>query len=146
LRISGSYSLPLPQERAYQMLQDPEVLARAMPGCERLEKVAENEYRMKMKMVLASLVGEFDSKVKIADQMPPRAFRLVVEGSGRPGFMKGDGLLQLTPTESGTQVSYEGEVHVGGTMGAVGQRLLDATAKVMIKKFFEKLSEVAASA
>ena len=146
MKISGSHSLPLPQERAYQMLQDPEVLARAMPGCEHLEKIAENEYRMKMKMVLASLAGEFDSKVKIADQTPPSSFRLIVEGSGRPGFVKGDGLLKLTPVDSGTQVSYEGDVQVGGTIAAVGQRLLDGTAKLMIKKFFEKLSEAAASA
>ena len=39
------------------MMQDPEVLARAMPGCEWLEKIGEDEYRMKMKMALASLPG-----------------------------------------------------------------------------------------
>ena len=57
MKISGSYTLPLPPERAYQMMQDPEVLARAMPGCESLEKIGDDEYRMKMKMALASLSG-----------------------------------------------------------------------------------------
>lgn len=146
MRISGSYSLPLPQERAYQLLQDPEVLAKAMPGCERLEKIAENEYRMKMKIVLASLAGNFDSKVKIADQTPPSSFRLLVEGSGRPGFLRGDGLLRLAPSSAGTEVSYDGEVQVGGTIAAVGQRLLDGTAKMLIRKFFEALSQAAAAA
>ncbi len=120
MKISGSYSLPLPQERAYQILQDPEILARAMPGCDRLEKIGDNEYRMKMKMVLASLTGDFDSKVKITDQAPPKSFRLVVEGTGRPGFVRGDGMLKLAPNETGTQVSYEGDVRVGGTIAAVG--------------------------
>jgi len=146
VRISGSYSLPLPQERAYQLLQDPEVLAKAMPGCERLEKIAENEYRMKMKIMLASLAGNFDSKVKIADQTPPASFRLLVEGSGRPGFLRGDGLLKLTPTANGTEVSYDGDVQVGGTIAAVGQRLLDGTAKMLIRKFFESLSQAATAA
>ena len=146
MKIFGTYSLPLAQERAYQILQDPEMLARAMPGCKGLEKIGENEYRMKMKMVLASLAGDFDGKVKITDQTPPTSFRLVVEGSGRPGFIRGDGLLKLTPDESGTKVSYDGDVQVGGTIAAVGQRLLDGTAKMMIKKFFEALSQAASAA
>jgi carbon monoxide dehydrogenase subunit G len=142
VKISGSYRLPLALERAYQIMQDPKVLAQAIPGCEELEKTGENEYRMKMKMVLASLSGVFDGKVKITDQMPPSSFRLVVEGSGRPGFIKGDGLLKLSALDTGTEVSYEGDAQVGGTIAAVGQRLLDGTAKIMIRKFFEKLAEV----
>jgi carbon monoxide dehydrogenase subunit G len=140
VKISGSYTLPLTQERAYQVMQDPAVLARAIPGCEGLEKTGPDEYRMKMKMALASLSGAFDGKVRITEQTPPASFRLVVEGTGRIGFVKGDGLLKLSPVEGGTEVSYEGDAQVGGTMAAVGQRLIDGTSKMMIRKFFEKLS------
>jgi carbon monoxide dehydrogenase subunit G len=126
-------------------MQDPAVLARAMPGCESLEKIGPDEYRMKMKMALASLSGAFEGKVRITEQTPPESFRLVVEGSGRVGFVKGDGLLKLGPVEGGTEVSYEGEAQVGGTMAAVGQRLIDGTAKMMIKKFFDKLAAEAAA-
>jgi carbon monoxide dehydrogenase subunit G len=143
VKISGSYALPLSQERAYQIMQDPKVLAQAIPGCEELEKTGENEYRMKMKMVLASLSGVFEGRVKITDQIPPSSFRLIVEGSGRPGFVKGDGLLKLSAADTSTEVSYEGDAQVGGTIAAVGQRLLDGTAKIMIRRFFEKLAEVA---
>jgi carbon monoxide dehydrogenase subunit G len=145
VKISGSYTVPLPRERAYQIMQDPEILARAIPGCESLEKIGPDEYRMKMKMALASLSGAFEGKVRITEQTPPESFRLVVEGSGRVGFVKGDGLLKLSPVEGGTEVSYEGEAQVGGTMAAVGQRLIDGTAKMMIKKFFEKLAAEAAA-
>lgn len=122
-------------------MQDPEVLAACMPGCESLEKIGEDEYKMKMKMALASLSGAFDGKVKIADRNPPDGFKLIVEGSGKLGFMKGEGALKFTPAgDSSTEVSYEGDVQVGGTMAAVGQRLIDATSKMMIKKFFDKLA------
>jgi carbon monoxide dehydrogenase subunit G len=96
---------------------------------------------MKMKMAMASLSGAFDGKVRIADQTPPESFRLVVEGSGKIGFMKGDGLLKFQAKDAGTEVSYEGDVQVGGTIAAVGQRLIDGTAKMMIKRFFEKIVE-----
>jgi carbon monoxide dehydrogenase subunit G len=140
LKIAGSQSLPFPPEEAYRMMQDPEVLARAIPGCEGLEKTGEDEYRMKMKMAMASVSGAFDGKVRISDQTPPTSFRLTVEGAGKIGFVKGDGLLTLRPKDGATEVSYEGDAQVGGTIAAVGQRLIDMTAKMMIKKFFEKLA------
>ncbi len=143
MKVSGTYTLPVAPERAYQILQDPAVLAQAMPGCESLEKIGPDEYRMKMKVILAALSGAFEGKVRITDQVPPSSFRLIVEGSGRIGFLKGDGFLKLAARDGNTEVSYEGDAQVGGTMAAVGQRLIDGTAKMMIKKFFDKLAALA---
>ncbi|HKW62836.1 MAG TPA: carbon monoxide dehydrogenase subunit G [Candidatus Acidoferrum sp.] len=147
MRISGSYTLPVAPERAYQILQDPAILARAMPGCESLELIGPDEYRMKMNVILAALSGKFEGKVRIVEQSPPTSFRLIVEGTGRIGFLKGDGLLKLsladTNPSAATVVFYEGDAQVGGTMAAVGQRLIDGTSKMMIKKFFDKLADLA---
>jgi carbon monoxide dehydrogenase subunit G len=139
MKISGSHVLPVPPQRAYEMMQDPQVLARSMPGCESLEAIGPGEYRMKMKMALAGLSGAFDGKVTIADSAPPDSFRLIVEGTGKIGFMKGEGLLKFSPQGEGTEVAYEGDVQVGGTIAAIGQRLIDSTARMMIKRFFDKL-------
>ena len=158
MKISGSYTLPVALERAYHILQDPATLGQAMPGCESLEKIGPDEYRMKMKVLLAALSGQFEGKVRIAEPAPPTSFRLILEGSGRMGFLKGDGLLKLSPAATvgvppaapsghpSTVVSYEGEAQVGGTMAAVGQRLIDGSAKMMIKKFFDKLASLATDA
>jgi uncharacterized protein len=168
MKISGAYTLAVFQERAFALLQNPEVLARAMPGCESLDRVGDNEYVMKMKMVLASMSGLFEGRVRISDFNPPSSFRLIVEGKGKIGFMRGEGLLTLTPAGSGSgsgsdsvmgsssgpgsgsssgfgsamgcHVQYEGDVQVGGTIAAVGQRLLDTTSRLLIKRFFEKLN------
>ena len=145
MKVSGSQTLPFLIEKSYALMQDPVVLARAIPGCESLEKIGGDEYRMKMKMALASFSGAFEGKVRITDQNPPRSFRLVVEGSGKLGFVKGDGLLKLTANGEGTEVSYEGDAQVGGTLAAVGQRLIDGSSKMMIKRFFDKLAEEAAA-
>jgi carbon monoxide dehydrogenase subunit G len=139
MKISGSQILTLPPDQAYARLQDPDVLTRCMPGCESLEKIGPDEYKMKMKMALASLSGAFDGKVRLTEQNPPESFRLRVDGTGRIGFMKGEGLLKIAPHAEGSEVTYEGDVQVGGTIAAIGQRLIDATAKTMIKRFFEKL-------
>jgi hypothetical protein len=141
LKIAGTAQLPFAPARAWDLMQDPVILAKAIPGCQGLEKSGENEYRLKMKMALASLSGAFDGKVTLADPQPPTSFRMIVEGSGKIGFMKGDGLLRLSPKDGGTEVAYDGEANIGGTMAAVGQRLIDVTARMLIKRFFEKLAE-----
>lgn len=140
MKIAGTAQLPFPPERAYDLMQDPAVIAKAIPGCESLEKSGEDEYRLRMKMMLASLSGAFEGKVRLTEPMRPASFRMVVEGSGKIGFMKGDGVLRLTAHNGGTEVSYEGDAQVGGTMAAVGQRLIDTTARMLIKRFFEKLA------
>lgn len=141
MKIAGSTRLAMPPERAYEMMQDPDVLARTMPGCESVEMVGADEYSMKIKMAMASLSGTFEGKVRITDQTPPTSFKLTVEGTGKTGFMRGEGLLKLSAAEGGADVAYEGDVRVGGTIAAVGQRLIDATARMLIKEFFEKLAE-----
>ena len=111
-----------------------------MPGCQQLVKIGQNEYAMKMKLVLASISGLFDGKIQLMDHSSPNSFRLVVEGLGKIGFLKGDGFLEFKPNGDGTVITYAGDVQVGGTISAVGQRLLDTTARMLIKRFFDKLS------
>lgn len=151
MKISGSYTLPVARERAYQLLQDPEILAQCMPGTDHLAKIGPDEYEMKMKMVISAVQGLFAGKIRVADQQPPEQFRLLVEGSGKVGFLKGEGVLTLVPSDASTsdpstEVHYEGDVQVGGVIAGVGQRLLDTTAKLVIRKFFEKLTELAGQA
>ena len=145
MKIGGTYAVPFPQQRAYELLQDPGVLCRCMPGCESLRKTGEGEYSMQMKMVLAAISGKFDGRVLITEAQPYTQFRLVVEGSGKIGFMKGSGLLTITPAEAGSSVQYDGEVQVGGTIASVGQRLIDTTSKMLIKRFFDKLGAEAST-
>lgn len=140
MKIAGAHSLALDQQRAYESLQNPEILARCMPGCDRLELIGDDTYAMRMKMLIASISGLFEGQIQIADKNPPGSFRLIVEGKGKIGFMKGEGLLTLVPNGGTTDVNYDGEVHVGGTIASVGQRLMDTTSKMMIKRFFDKLS------
>lgn len=143
MNLSGTYPVPVSQERAYALLLDPVVLARCMPGCEGLERVGENEYHMRMKMVIASITGQFEGRVHITDANPPNSFRLVVEGSAKIGFVKGEGLLTLAPDGAGTNVTFDGEVQVGGTVANVGMRVVETTARMLIKRFFEKLATFA---
>lgn len=140
MKLSGVYPLSVPKERAYAMLLDPAILARCMPGCEALERIGENEYAMKMKVALAMVTGRFEGKVRISEPNPPNSFRMLVEGAGKIGFLRGDGVITLT----GVSVCYNGDVQVGGTIANIGQRMIDTTARALIRKFFERIAAEAA--
>ena len=79
-------------------------------------------------------------KVRIADPEPPTSFRMAVEGSGKIGFMKGEGRITVAAAEGGSSVHYEGEVQVGGLIANVGQRLIETSAKMVIKRFFDAMA------
>lgn len=143
MTVRGAYKLTGSPEAVYDLLQDASVLQSAIPGCQELRSLGDGRYAMKMKVVLAALAGDFSGTVHLSDGERPARFRMVVEGSGRVGFLKGEGLLNLTPEDAATNVSYEGNVQIGGTMVSVGQRLLDATSKMMIRMFFERLERAA---
>ena len=90
MKISGAYRLDdITPERAYSLLQDPDVLAKCMPGCDEMVKTGDDEYQIKMKLLIASLSGKFDGKVKLTDPNPPSSFRMRVDGNGKIGWMKG---------------------------------------------------------
>jgi carbon monoxide dehydrogenase subunit G len=141
VRITGSCSLPFDVDKTYKQLHDPEVLAPCVPGCEAIEKLGEDEYAMQVKLAFAPFSGVFTGKIKITGAAPPHRFKLLVEGRGHVGFLKGEGLMNLSSTPAGTELTYDGDVQVGGAIAAAGQRVIDATAKTMIRKFFERFIE-----
>lgn len=143
MHIEGSHLLQGSPETVYALLMDPAVLANCLPGCQQLVAAGDGTYNMTMKVTLAALSGDFIGKVAMEDLVPPASYRLRVEGAGRIGFLNGQGELRLSSVDAGsTLVSYQGEVHTGGTIAAVGQRLVDSTARMMIRRFFERLDTI----
>ena len=93
---------------------------KAIPGCEKLEAIGPSEYKATMKVGVAAIKGTFEGKVKLSDLEPPNRYRMAVEGSGGPGFVRGDAGMQLSDVDGGTKVSYDADVQVGGLIASVG--------------------------
>ena len=145
MKIEGTHELHASPQRVYQTLTDPAVLQRCIPGCERLEKSGVNAYSITLKAGVGAIKGVFSGNVRLEDLQPPLHFRMIVEGKGQPGFLKGTGDLDLTELNDSTRVSYSGEVQVGGTIAGVGQRMLQGAAKMMATQFFTAIEAEARS-
>ena len=145
MKIEGSADIPAPREKVWAAFLDPNILAQALPGCEKLEAIGPNEYKATMKVGVAAIKGTFEGKVKLSDLEPPNRYRMAVEGSGGPGFVRGDAGMQMSDVDGGTKVSYDADVQVGGLIASVGQRMLGGVTKMMLDQFFTRMTELLAS-
>jgi uncharacterized protein len=146
VKLEGTHELEATRDRVYQSLVNPEVLQRCIPGCERLERTGDNAFSATIRAGVGSIKGLFEGKVRLEDLREPEHFRMVVEGKGSPGFLKGSGDLDLEQDGAITRVKYVGDVQVGGTIASVGQRMIQGTAKMMAAQFFTCLGAEAKTA
>ena len=146
MKIEGTHELRAPRERVYAALIDPAVLARCIPGCERLELTGEHTYAATLRTGVGAIKGVFQGNVRLEDMRPPEHYRIVVDGRGQPGFLKGAGDLDLSEQDGATVIKYAGDVQVGGTLASVGQRMIQGAAKMMAAQFFTALEAEAQAA
>jgi len=129
------------------VLNDPAVLVRTIPGCERLEQVGADAYRMTVNAGVASIRGSFSGDIRLADQRPPHSFVLRASGSGAPGTVTADVAVTLADSGGGsTLLSYDADAVVGGMVGGVGQRVLSGVARKTAAEFFAAIDDVLTAA
>ena len=139
MKIEGTQELHALRERVYAALTDPQVLQRCIPGCESLEKTGDDAYAVIIKAGIGAIKGTFKGNVRLEDMRAPEHYRIVVDGKGGPGFVKGSGDFDLEDTGGATLIRYTGELQVGGAIAGIGQRMIEGAAKMMASRFFKAL-------
>lgn len=139
MKVSGTFHLPASRERVFAALVDPVVLQRCIEGAERLVRTTDDTYDVHLRLGIGAIKGSYVGTVRLADQAPPERFTLHVEGKGAPGFVRGRAVIQLKAVESGTDAMCDADGQAGGLIAAVGSRLLEATARKLMDRFFERL-------
>jgi len=142
MKVTGSATLNAPREKVWDALNDPAVLVRTIPGCQQLEEVGPDRYRMTITAGVASIKGTYQGDVSLSDQQQPGSFTLKASGAGAPGTVSAD--VKVTLAESGgqTRLDYDAEAIVGGVVGGVGQRVLSGVAKKTAGEFFKAVDDV----
>jgi carbon monoxide dehydrogenase subunit G len=142
MKIEGSSDIPADRQRVWDAFLDPARLATALPGCEKLEAIGPGEFNATMKVGVGPIKGTFAGKVRLTDLEPPNRYRMAVEGTGGPGFVRGEASMELSDAGGGTRVSYSADVQVGGLIASVGQRMLGGVSKMMLDQFFGRMTEI----
>ncbi len=142
MKVTGSATLHAPREKVWDALNDPAVLVRTIPGCQQLEEVGPDRYRMTITAGVASIKGTYQGDVALTDQEQPGSFTLKASGAGAPGTVSADVKVTLAEADGDTRLDYDADAIVGGVVGGVGQRVLSGVAKKTAGEFFKAVDDV----
>ena len=143
MEMSGERRIPAPRQQVWEALNDPEVLRASIPGCESVDRTAEDQFQARVAVKLGPMSAKFSGKVKLENINPPHGYHIGGEGNGGAmGFAKGGAdvaLEELGPSE--TLLKYGVKAQVGGKIAQLGARLIDSTAKQMADQFFDRFTD-----
>ncbi|MEE2698423.1 MAG: carbon monoxide dehydrogenase subunit G [Pseudomonadota bacterium] len=130
------------RETVYDSLNDPEVLKKCIPGCEKIEKVSESELKASVIAKIGPIKAKFLGQIFLSDLNPPKSYTISGEGQGGvAGFAKGVAKVFLEEDGRITVLKYELKAEVGGKIAQLGGRLIEGTAKKLAGEFFNKFKE-----
>lgn len=138
MQLTSQQALPVSQTIAWQALNDVTMLQAAIPGCESLTLIGENEYEAALSVAIGPVKAKFKGKLKLSDLQPPASYRIAFEGQGgQAGHGKGTAQVRLEAVNANEcLLHYEVQASVGGKIAQIGSRLIDMAAQKMANDFF----------
>ena len=142
MQQTGEYRIGAPRDAVWTALNDPDVLARCIEGCQSMVRTADDAFAASVKAKVGPVNATFQADLTLTDIKPPDSYTLNanVKG-GAAGFGKGVARVSLMPEGAATLLRYEVEGQVGGKLAQVGQRLIDAATRKMADDFFAKFGD-----
>ncbi|MEY8874900.1 MAG: CoxG family protein [Leptothrix sp. (in: b-proteobacteria)] len=146
MQLSNTQTLPVSQAIAWESLNDMTLIQQAIPGCEGIVTVGENEYEVVVVAAIGPVKAKFKGKLMISDIVAPTSYNLAFEGQGgAAGHGKGNAQVTLTAKgDNETELGYVVHATVGGKIAQIGSRLVDMAANKMANEFFAKFTAVLA--
>ncbi len=141
MEITGSYTFDAPAAAVWDLFMDPEVLAKCLPGVDRMQTVDEDTYRATINIGVGPVRGSYDAKISLLDRDRPWSYRIRLEGNGRLGFANGDAAVTFEETGGVTVVTIKGDAQVGGPVARVGQRMIGSVAQSTLDRMIGCLRE-----
>jgi carbon monoxide dehydrogenase subunit G len=142
MKINSTYTFPARAEIVWDLLLDPQVLLQVIPGLESVDVKPTGEILATAMVGVGPVKGRFTGTLRLLDQQRPVHVRIVGEGKGGPGFMKGTCILDALEEGESTLVKYQAEVQIGGPLATVGQRLVDAATNSIMQQGFDRFNNV----
>ncbi len=145
MEVNGEYRIEAEQEAVWAALNDDDILRQALPGCESLERTSDTDLDAKVKLKVGPVAVNFAAKISLKNLDPPNGYTISGDGKGGPaGFAKGEARVSLEDVGGATLLRYDVDARLGGKLGQLGARMIDATAQKIAREFFRKFSELVA--
>jgi carbon monoxide dehydrogenase subunit G len=146
VKLEGTKELAAPRATVWSVLNDPEQMAKLMPGVEGFDIHDERRWTAKVKVPLGlgglRLTVDFE---KLEEREPEYA-SLRAKGNGVGAIMNMTTQFRLAEDGAGTSMAWEADVRIAGPVGAMGQRVLQPIVNQQVKNVLAALEKQVESA
>jgi uncharacterized protein len=124
VRVEGTRSFTAPRPVVWEVLNDPERMAKLMPGVESFDVQDERHWSAKVKVPLGMGGLRLSFSFEKSEEREPEFARLHAKGNGVGAIVSMDTRFDLAEASGGTEMKWEADVRIAGPVGSMGQRVI----------------------
>jgi carbon monoxide dehydrogenase subunit G len=140
MELTGSHEISAGAQTLWNLLMDPDFLAKITPGITRMERVSDDNYLAIADVKIGPVKGSFKGEVQITEKTEPEAFTLLVQQKSSIGNVAASVRIRIQEiTAEKSNIQFEGKAQLSGLLARTGQRVLSGVANTLSRQFFEAL-------
>jgi uncharacterized protein len=142
MKVQETFVIDQPPETLWAFLEQVDEVARCVPGVDSVEQIDADNSNVRVTQAVGPMTATFDLKMRITERRPQELMQFTAIGRavrGAAGNVRSTNTVRLAPHESGTAVSLESDVALGGMLGSVGQKVVAKQAGKVTGEFADAL-------
>ncbi len=147
MKLSGAYTFNADQQTVWNLLTNPDAIAKALPGVEKLVPIEgeSDAWRATAKIGIGPVSGSYTGVIRMTDIQAGATYKLNVSGEGQQSVISGSATITLAsgPGDDATKtvLNWTGDATISGKLAGIGQRLIQMAAGTMANQFFHGLAK-----
>ncbi|MEP6505233.1 MAG: SRPBCC domain-containing protein [Betaproteobacteria bacterium] len=139
MHLSESQALPVPLPQAWAALNELALLQAAIPGCESLLEIADDEFVGELTLPLGPMTGHCTVYIHRREIDAPHGCTLHFEASTTGAGGTGSAALRLVQdSDDTTTLQVSVEVQINGPFAQLAGPFVEVAARQMAAQFFER--------
>ncbi len=147
MKLREEFRVPQQPESLWTFFEQPELVARCMPGVESVTIVDQDNVQVRATQSIGPMSATFDARVTVLERVPNELIRFRATGRsvrGAVGNVRTENAVHLRQDGDGTTVVVHGDVILAGALGSVGQKVVAKQAGKVTAQFAGNLARALA--
>ncbi|MDQ3823396.1 MAG: SRPBCC domain-containing protein [Actinomycetota bacterium] len=124
MKVDGTKTFDAPRPVVWEVLNDPERMAKLLPGVESFDVQDDRHWRANVKVPLGMGGLRLSFAFEKTEERPPEFARLQAKGNGVGAMVSMNTSFDLREAGGGTEMRWEADVRIAGPVGSMGQRVI----------------------
>jgi len=138
MHFEGTVQINAPRDKVWAFLIDPNQVGSCGPGVESIEVIDESHFKATAKVGVGFISARFVVNMEFVDLEAPDKANIKAHGQAPGSAVDATAAMNLSDgADGGTQMDWQADVNISGTLASVGARLIDGTANKMIGQTFD---------